>query len=78
VLFGSRARGDASQGSDYDVLLLVDERTPDLEDALLDLGAAMLDQHGALFAAVVRSEREWSDAQGFPLAMNIVREGLAL
>lgn len=30
LLFGSRARGDAQDGSDYDMLVVVDHRTPKL------------------------------------------------
>lgn len=34
VLFGSRARGGAREGSDYDLLVVVDERTPELREAV--------------------------------------------
>jgi len=36
IVFGSRARGDAEPDSDLDVAVLVDERTPELEQALDD------------------------------------------
>lgn len=32
ILFGSRSRGDAEEDSDYDVLLLVDKRTREMEN----------------------------------------------
>jgi predicted nucleotidyltransferase len=78
VLFGSRARGDAHEGSDYDILALVDQRTPELDEKLLDIATRMLDEYGELFAVVLRSEEEWAKVQGFPLAMNIAREGKLL
>jgi predicted nucleotidyltransferase len=78
VLFGSRARGDARDGSDYDILVVIDKWERDTRDRVLDIEVAMLDAHGALFASVVRSEQQWDEAQGFPLAMNIAREGLPL
>ncbi len=36
-LFGSHARGDAAPDSDLDVLVLVEEATPTLENQVLDL-----------------------------------------
>jgi predicted nucleotidyltransferase len=78
VLFGSRARGDAGNGSDYDILIVVDDQAPSLRQTVLEVEVHMLDTHGALFASVLRSEEQWEQAQGFPLAMNIAREGLPL
>jgi len=78
ILFGSRARGDAREGSDYDVLLVVDDSPRQAREVVLDVEAHMLDRYGVLFAAIVRSEQEWRDCEGFPLAMNIAREGIAL
>jgi len=75
TLFGSRARGDAWAGSDYDVLLIVDPPMEDARDAVLDLAVEMLDRRDALFASIIRSPQEWEDSQGFPLAANIAREG---
>lgn len=75
TLFGSRARGDAWAGSDYDVLLVVDRPSRDVREALLDVQVEMLDRHEALFASIVRSEEEWDESQGYPLAANIAREG---
>lgn len=42
-LFGSRARGDASQHSDWDIMVVVSDDAP---DALLDLGLGWQVQHG--------------------------------
>ena len=78
VLFGSRARGEAYAGSDYDVLIVVDRPPASLRQRVLDVEAQMLDARGALFASVLRSEQQWQEAQGFPLAINIAREGLPL
>jgi predicted nucleotidyltransferase len=78
VLFGSRARGDARAGSDFDVLIVVDQSDPELRERVLDASVEMLDRHSALFATILRSEEVWRQSQGFPLAMNIAREGRAL
>lgn len=77
-LFGSRARGDAQEGSDYDMLVVVDHRTPELRAIILEIESQLMERHGALVATVLRSEAEWSQLQGFPLARNIAREGIPL
>jgi len=78
LLFGSRARGDAQDGSDYDMLVVVDHRTPELRAIILEIESQLMERYGALVATVLRSEAEWQQLQGFPLALNIAREGVPL
>jgi predicted nucleotidyltransferase len=78
TLFGSRARGDAREHSDYDVVVVVDRRTPDVRAILNDISVEILDRRGALVACLLRDELEWSVARGYPLGMNVAREGIAL
>jgi len=78
VLFGSRARGAPSRDSDYDVLVVVDQRTKEVREAVLDADVEMMDRHSALFAPLIYGEQEWRKIQGFPLAWNISREGIRL
>ena len=78
LLFGSRARGDAQDGSDYDMLVVVEHRTPELRAIILEVESQLMERYGALVATVLRSEAEWQQAQGLPLAKNIAREGASL
>ena len=78
LLFGSRARGDAQDGSDYDMLVVVDYRTSELRAVILEIESQLMERYGALVATVLRSETEWQQLQGFPLARNIAREGAPL
>ena len=78
LLFSSRARGDAQDGSDYDMLVVVDQRTPELRTVILEVESQLMGRSGALVATVLRSEAEWQQLQGFPLARNIAREGVHL
>ena len=78
LLFGSHARGDAQDGSDYDMLVVVDQRTPELRAVILEVESQCMEHYGALVATVLRSETELQQLQGLPLARNIAREGVRL
>ncbi|WP_295390391.1 nucleotidyltransferase family protein [uncultured Thiodictyon sp.] len=77
-LYGSRARGDARPTSDYDVLIIVDEKTQVMRDRILDLQVEILDRYEALVATLLRTESEWFGSQDSPLARNIAREAVRL
>ncbi len=78
ILFGSRARGDARVESDYDVVVVVDRRSPDVREALLKIEVDLMDRHGSLVACLLRDEREWAASQGLPIGLNVAREGVPL
>jgi predicted nucleotidyltransferase len=78
VLFGSRARGDARADSDYDVVVVVDRRSPDVREALLEIAVDLLDRHGSLVACLLRDEREWEASRRMPIGLNVAREGVPL
>jgi predicted nucleotidyltransferase len=42
IMYGSRARGDAGQDSDLDLVALVDENTPTLEQTLDDIAYKLM------------------------------------
>jgi uncharacterized protein len=80
ILYGSRARGDEHQESDWDLLILVDSKTDlDYESVFrhrlyeieLDLGEA--------FSVSVYNKNEWrSNHWMTPLYQNINKEGLRI
>ncbi len=79
ILYGSRARGDARDDSDYDLLVLV-ERNVDmaLERAIVN-GLVPLEGHaGKALTALVYNRLQWDSPQyrAMPLHQNITREGL--
>ncbi|HUT52299.1 MAG TPA: nucleotidyltransferase domain-containing protein [bacterium] len=78
ILFGSQARGDAWEGSDYDVLVVVDQCTPEIEETVLETDVEMMNRHETLFASLLYSEEEWRKEEEFPLGWNVKREGIAL
>lgn len=77
ILFGSRARGDARKGSDYNVLV-VDERSKELREEVLDIDVEMINQHKALMGSILCNEEEWRRMGKFPIGWNINKEGVAL
>lgn len=77
-LFGSHARGDYTEGSDYDILVIVNKHTNDIREMVLDADVEMMDRYEKLFATLIYDESEWQKALGFPHAWNIEREGIIL
>ncbi len=79
VLYGSRARGDASPDSDYDVLIVLDDfGSADRELQRIDEPVSDLClRHEVVIACQVVKERDYQRAQT-PLLMNARREGVQL
>ena len=78
ILFGSHARGDFTEGSDYDFLIVVDKRRKTDENILLDIGVEFLDKYEALIAEILCDEKEWERKKRFPIGLNILKEGVWL
>jgi predicted nucleotidyltransferase len=81
ILYGSRARGDASPASDYDVLILVDvDVQPDLEDRIGDALYEIELEHDAVISALVFNRQVWNEARyrALPLHESVDREGVVL
>lgn len=71
-LFGSRARGDAWEGSDYDIALIVDDRDRKLEEMILDVSTFLLDKFDVLISTQIFTEDEWILEKKLPLGINIL------
>jgi predicted nucleotidyltransferase len=56
-LFGSRARGDASRGSDFDLLVVVSDDTP--RDRILLTSTCRLNRGTGIPADVIACRRRW-------------------
>lgn len=78
VLFGSRARGDAHTGSDYDVAVFLKDLTDRWREfhRLADLRTAILAERGAFLEA--RPFRAGSYRDRTPLMHEIRRDGVDL
>ncbi len=78
ILFGSRARGDADEDSDYDVLVLMDESNRDIERQINNVAHEMFDDHDVFLCAFVYSKSEYDRRTFAPLFINVRKEGLRL
>ena len=81
VLYGSRARGEATSASDFDLLILVDgEVLPELgeqiDNALYDIELA----YGVVISAIIFNRQRWNHPRykAMPLHQHIDRDGVLL
>ena len=78
VLFGSHARGDFKEGSDYDFLVVVDKRRKTFEKTLLNIGNDFMNKYDVLIGDIICDEEEWETKKRFPIGLNILHEGITL
>lgn len=80
ILFGSQARGDARQDSDWDLLVLLDTEHPTNSDydkygyPFVSLGW----QLGESINPVMYGKQEWHSRKFTELYQNVKREGIRL
>ncbi len=80
-LYGSRARGTASLGSDWDVLILLnkDKITPDIEESVTYPLYDLEFDTGEVISPMVYSEKEWNTRYRItPFYQNVMKEGKLL
>ena len=79
-LYGSRARGEAHAGSDWDILILVD--TPRAEISLYDSLAYPLTElgweYGEVIVPVIYSRDEWNHPSSLLFRRNVEQDAIAL
>jgi predicted nucleotidyltransferase len=81
ILYGSRARGEASIESDYDLLILTDgPATLGAEDAFRRRLYPIELETGAVLTIILASRKDWQSPlyAAMPLYQNIRREGIRL
>lgn len=77
-LFGSRARGDYWEGSDYDFLVVLRTKDKHTVDAVREVEVEFLNRFDQLSASLVYNEAEWEHRKIFPIGVNVEREGVDL
>jgi len=80
ILFGSQARGDAKEESDWDLLILVPHPTNLQEEQIFRHKLFELElKYGVAISTMVKSKEEWNEKFSItPLYQNISREGVEI
>lgn len=78
ILFGSRARDRAQHYSDYDLLVLVDRSSDDLQRLIQDMAFEAALELDCLFSPVVVEAQQFEIDRYEPLFVNVRREALAV
>lgn len=77
VLFGSRARGDYKETSDYDFLVVVEDRKK-YKDTIRDIEVEILNKYDYLLGSIICTPEEWQIKTNYPIGINIQKEGVIL
>ncbi len=76
ILFGSRAKGTQSVHSDYDLLIVVDDVSPTINDIVDEVTGEVLYKYNSVISAFVLSELKFMQKDKHPFLMNAIREGI--
>lgn len=80
ILFGSRARGEAREDSDWDILVLLDKKEvspSDIDEVAYPLRELGWD-FGETINTILYTKEEWNRDVASPFYENVTREGIKL
>ncbi len=80
ILFGSQARGDARENSDWDILVLLDKERvspADIDEVAYPLRELGWD-FGETINTILFTKEEWDRDVASPFHQNVTREGITL
>jgi len=78
ILYGSRARGDFQEWSDYDILVIVSEKNKGIERRIDKIAWDINYRKLVSIVPIVCAESKFREDKYEPLYMNVRREGIAL
>lgn len=79
-LFGSKVRGDFDEESDIDVLLVVEDKTSQLWEDIVEIETDLMLKYDSVISSLImgRDNYEWHLRHRAPLYRNVEREGIEL
>jgi len=80
ILFGSQARGDAREDSDWDLLLIVNSDSTNLDDEIKYAYpfAKLGWEHNIDLNVLLYSENDWEKRYFMPFYKNVVKDGIEI
>jgi predicted nucleotidyltransferase len=81
ILYGSAARGEMTQDSDIDLLVVLDRKVNTaIEEKIYDLAYDLDLEHGVMLGVLVEPREFWESdlARAMPLKQNVDREGIKI
>jgi predicted nucleotidyltransferase len=76
ILYGSRARGDGSPDSDYDMLVIAEGDLSFLKPVVREAEWICMEKYNVLVSSIIYTPKIWAMAKVSPLGWNIRREGV--
>jgi len=79
ILFGSQARGDYREDSDWDLLLLLDKpKKEDIDDEKAFEFVLMGWDYGTYLSTKIYTTEEWEKRKYSPFYENVINEGIEI
>jgi len=81
ILFGSQARGDAREYSDWDLLVLLNKEKRSFSEDYDEYAYPFTEmgfKYGVAINPVVYAKGQWEQGKAFPFYKSVVREGVEI
>jgi len=81
ILFGSQARGDAREDSDWDLLVLLNKEKRNFNEDYDNFAYPFTElgwDYGVAINPIVYTKKQWEQGKIFPFYKNVMHEGIEI